>query len=60
MAYLITGLVVLVMWYTVMRVILKAVVESPENESKYDELAGYVTFSMVAIEIFLLVSFIHI
>jgi hypothetical protein len=60
MVYLITGLVVLVMWYAVMRVIGKTVVESPENKLKYGELAGYLTLSMIAIEIVLLVRFIHI
>jgi|SaaInl8_135m_RNA_FD_contig_21_2501881_length_253_multi_12_in_0_out_0_1 hypothetical protein len=60
MVYLITGLVVLVMWYKVMRVLGKAVVESPENELKYGELAGYLTLSMIAIEIVLFVRLIHI
>jgi len=58
--YLMTGLVVWMVWFAILSVIGRAVAESPENESSYHELAGYVSIGMLAIEVALLIGFIWI
>tara|TARA_R110000787_G_scaffold579_3_gene2072 strand:- start:2103 stop:2285 length:183 start_codon:yes stop_codon:yes gene_type:complete len=60
MISLIQGLVVLVVWYAVVRAVLMVMKDTPESKSVCVEIVGYITFGMVAIEIALLVGFIYI
>ncbi len=50
------GLVVLMVWYAVIRAVIK---ESPETQSLY-RIVGCITFGMLAIEIALLIGSIWI
>tara|TARA_R110002124_G_scaffold164496_2_gene331859 strand:+ start:410 stop:595 length:186 start_codon:yes stop_codon:yes gene_type:complete len=61
MISLIQGLVVLVVWYAVVRAVLMVMKDEDYRDvAGAHEIVGYITLGMVAIEVALLVGFIYI
>jgi hypothetical protein len=56
MIILMQCLVVLAVWYAVIRAVIMVMKKNPESRSACDEIAGYITFGMLAIEIALLLG----